>query len=194
MTQRQIYFIIAILTAITLLIGIFVFLNEKSSKRSTEQLTIPNEKIIMQNMKIENVIFKNNDYIPTKFTCDGLNINPSLKISEVPAETKSMALVMDDPDAQAGTWVHWVMWNIDPATVEISENSVPAGAVQGTTDFGNTKYGGPCPPSGTHRYFFRLYALDTKLTLPPSTMKQDLENAMQGHVIGQAEMLGLYGR
>ncbi|MBU0546178.1 YbhB/YbcL family Raf kinase inhibitor-like protein [Patescibacteria group bacterium] len=148
----------------------------------------------MQNMKIENVIFKNNDYIPTKFTCDGLNINPSLKISEVPAETKSMALVMDDPDAQAGTWVHWVMWNIDPATVEISENSVPAGAVQGTTDFGNTKYGGPCPPSGTHRYFFRLYALDTKLTLPPSTMKQDLENAMQGHVIGQAEMLGLYGR
>lgn len=145
-------------------------------------------------MKIENVIFKNNDYIPTKFTCDGLNINPSLKISEVPAETKSMALVMDDPDAQAGTWVHWVMWNIDPATVEISENSVPAGAVQGTTDFGNTKYGGPCPPSGTHRYFFRLYALDTKLTLPPSTMKQDLENAMQGHVIGQAEMLGLYGR
>jgi len=194
MTQKQIYIIIGILATITLVVGILVFMNEKKSGQHNQQQIIPNENIIKQNMKIENAIFKNNEYIPAKFTCDGLNVNPPLKISEVPVEAKSLALVVDDPDASSGTWVHWVLWNIDPATTDISENVVPTGAVQGTTDFGDTKYGGPCPPSGTHRYFFRLYALDTKLDLSSSTKKQDLENAMQGHVIAQTEMVGLYGR
>jgi len=132
--------------------------------------------------------------IPAAYTCDGQNVNPPLTISEVPAETKSLALIMDDPDAPRGDWVHWLMWNIDPATTKISENSVPSSAIQGTTDFGTAAWGGPCPPSGTHRYVFKLYALDTPLNLAPSAKKSDLEAAMQGHVLEQTEFVSTYSR
>lgn len=101
---------------------------------------------------------------------------------------------MDDPDAPAGTWVHWLLWNVDPATKEISENSVPAGATEGTTSFGRPGYGGPCPPSGTHRYFFRAYALDRFLNLPADSDKAVLEKTIERHILGQAELVGLYSR
>jgi Raf kinase inhibitor-like YbhB/YbcL family protein len=103
-------------------------------------------------------------------------------------------LIVDDPDAPAGTWVHWVLWNIGPDTKEIGENTVPSGALQGVNDFRKHDYGGPCPPSGTHRYFFKLYALDMKLGLGPKTNKAELERAMKGHIIAQGELIGLYKR
>lgn len=132
--------------------------------------------------------------IPPKYTCDGDDINPPLFIESVPAGAQSLVLIVDDPDAPAGTWVHWLVWNIDPLTSTIEENSVPSDSVQGTTSFGKPGYGGPCPPSGRHRYFFKLYALDTMIELSESAKKEELEKAMQGHILDQAELVGSYGR
>jgi Raf kinase inhibitor-like YbhB/YbcL family protein len=145
-------------------------------------------------LKISSPIFDNNGYIPQKYTCDGMDINPPLLIENVPEKARSLALIVDDPDAPGGIWVHWVLWNIDPKTKEIKEDSVPKGASQGLNDFRKHDYGGPCPPSGTHRYFFKLYALDTILNLSPNSKKSDLEKAMKGHIIEQTQIMGLYKR
>lgn len=145
-------------------------------------------------MEITSQTFFHNEKIPPKYTCDGANLSPPLKFSNVPQDAKSLVLICDDPDAPMGDWIHWLIWNIDPQTVEIAENSCPKDAIQGTTSFGNTSYGGPCPPSGTHRYFFKLYALDTTLELPSSTQKADLETAMENHTIAKTELIGLYQR
>jgi hypothetical protein len=115
-------------------------------------------------------------------------------IENAPLTAKSLALIVDDPDAPAGNWVHWVVWNIDPTTDEIRENTVPSGALQGINDFRKQDYGGPCPPSGTHRYFFKLYALDMMLSLGPKANKTELERAMKGHIVAQGELIGLYRR
>lgn len=146
------------------------------------------------NMKLTSSAFEPNQKIPNQYTCDSENINPPLQIAEVPQNAKSLVLIMDDPDAPAGIWVHWTVWNIDPQTNEIPENSVPANAIEGVTSFGNTGYGGPCPPSGEHRYFFKLYALDKTLELSANTTKAQLEQAIQGHVLDSVELIGLYSR
>jgi len=130
--------------------------------------------------------------IPAKFTCNGANVNPELKINGVPNEAKSLVLIVDDPDAPRGLFTHWIVWNIDPKTTEIGENSVPVGGVQGTNDFGKRSYGGPCPPSGTHRYFFKIFALDTKLDLKPSARRTDLDTAIKSHILGQGESMARY--
>jgi Raf kinase inhibitor-like YbhB/YbcL family protein len=148
----------------------------------------------MSTMRISSPAFKHHEMIPSKFTCDGADMNPALVIENVPAEARSLALIMDDPDAPRGTWVHWVVWNINPKTREIRENAVPDGGKQGMNDFRKHDYGGPCPPSGTHRYFFKLYALDATLDLGPNTTKTQLESAIKGHILAQAEMVGLYKR
>ncbi|MBI1934040.1 YbhB/YbcL family Raf kinase inhibitor-like protein [Candidatus Peregrinibacteria bacterium] len=145
-------------------------------------------------MKISSPAFIHNQSIPSLYTCDGANRSPPLKISGVPVEAKSLVLVNDDPDAPAGTWVHWLLWNIDPKTKEISEGVPPPEAIEGTTSFRKTGYGGPCPPSGTHRYFFKLYALDRTLDLPPSADKAKLEKAFEGHILAKTELMGLYQR
>ena len=120
-------------------------------------------------------------------------MNPPLHFDQVQAEVKSLALIADDPDAPGGTFVHWLVWNIDPKTTDIAENSVPPNAVQGKNGFGKTGYGGPCPPSGTHRYYFRVYALDVAQVQGGST-RADLDRAMQGHIIGQGELMGRYSK
>lgn len=145
-------------------------------------------------MVVTSPAFEHNAFIPSKYTCDGENISPPLLISDVPRDAKSLAIVVDDPDAPAGTWVHWVVWNIPPAASEIAENSVPKGAVEGITSFGKIGYGGPCPPSGTHRYFFKLYALDSEIGLSSQAGKAQLKKAMEGRIIAEAELVGLYGR
>lgn len=145
----------------------------------------------MKRLTITSPAFEHNSLIPSKYTCDGDNINPSLKIEGVPEETKSLTLIVDDPDAPMGTWDHWVVWNI-PSTQKIEENSAPG--TEGLNDSRKHSYSGPCPPSGTHKYFFKVYALDTKLTLNPNSRKKDVENAMSGHVLAQGEIIGLYKR
>lgn len=121
-------------------------------------------------------------------------MNPPLQISEAPKEAKSLALIVEDPDAPGSTFVHWLMWNIDPKTTTIKENKLPAGALQGRNGWDNNSYGGPCPPSGSHRYYFRIYVLDIQLDLTPSSQKTDLEKAMQGHVLDQTELMATYQR
>jgi Raf kinase inhibitor-like YbhB/YbcL family protein len=148
----------------------------------------------MSDLKITSPAFASNGYIPARYTCDGTDISPPLEIGNIPAEAKSLTLIVDDPDAPVGMWVHWVVWNIDPATREIAEDSVPHAATQGKNDWKRNGYGGPCPPSGVHRYFFKLYALDTKLNLGAGTTKSNLEKAMEGHILAKSELIGLYKR
>lgn len=178
----------AVIFVILVLFGGLIFY---FSKRSAE----PSLKLAEKNlMRLISPAFEEKQSIPQKYTCDGQDINPPLKIEDVPTGTKSLVLVVDDPDAPRGTWVHWTVWNIAPDTKEIPENSVPQEAVEGITDFGTTGYGGPCPPSGTHRYFFRLYALSKTLQLNPSATKTELEKAMKGFMLEQTELMGVYGR
>ncbi len=149
--------------------------------------------------KLTSNSFTSNGLIPVKYTCDGENISPELHWQNAPANTKSFVLISDDPDAPMGTWVHWVLFNI-PATIsKIEENIPPAknvlgGATQGINDFGKYGYGGPCPPSGTHRYFFKLYALDTELNFTKDVRKRDIVEAMKGHILLQTELMGRYKR
>ena len=145
-------------------------------------------------MKITSSAFKHNEKIPVKYTCNGDDINPPLQFSDVPPDAKSLVLIVDDPDAPLGTWVHWVVFNIDSAVSEVAENSVPKGGVEAQTNFGSSGYGGPCPPQGTHRYFFKLYALDVRLTLDTQVDKKVVEEKMQGHILAQAELVGLYSQ
>lgn len=147
--------------------------------------------ITVKELKITSSAFMNNGFIPAKYTCDGDDMNPPINIEGIPEETESLALIVDDPDAPMGTWDHWIVWNISPLE-KIEENSVPG--VEGLNDFGKHTYGGPCPPSGTHRYFFKVYALDTKLNLKPNSRKKDLERAMEGHILAKGEVIGLYKR
>ena len=148
----------------------------------------------MAALQITSPAFQNNGTIPRQYTCDGKDINPPLVIENVPKETKSIAVIVDDPDAPVGTWVHWVLWNIDPNTKEIAENAAPQGVVEGMNDFKKHAYGGPCPPSGTHRYFFKVYALDTMLDISLNSQKSDLEKAMKGHILAEGQIIGLYKR
>jgi Raf kinase inhibitor-like YbhB/YbcL family protein len=130
--------------------------------------------------------------IPAKFTRNGTNVSPELQISSVPNEAKSLVLIVDDPDAPRGLFTHWIVWNIDPKTTRVAENSAPTAGVQGINDFGKRNYGGPCPPSGTHRYFFKIFALDTKLELKPGARRAELDAAMRGHILAQGELMGRY--
>jgi len=151
-------------------------------------------EVVEMSLKIRSPAFEHNGFIPSKYTCDGQDVSPQLNIEGIPSEAKSLVLIVDDPDAPMGTWVHWVVWNIPVTsrTSRIEEASVPG--VEGINDFGKHSYGGPCPPSGTHRYFFKVYALDTMLELDPSSKKADVERAMQGHVLAKEELIGLYKR
>jgi len=145
-------------------------------------------------MRIWSPAFEHNGFIPEKYTCDGENINPPLFIEDVPQKAKSLVLIVDDPDAPLGTFTHWVLFNIPPETFEIKEGEVPVNALQGLNDFGNLNYGGPCPPSGVHRYFFNLYALDEVLKLKEGVKRKILESEMEPFIIAQAVLMGRYKR
>ncbi len=146
---------------------------------------------MVEELKVTSPVFNHKGSIPRKYACDGNDVNPPLKIEGLPEGTESLVLIVDDPDAPMGTWDHWVVWNIPPVS-EIEEDSVPG--VEGLNDFRRRSYGGPCPPSGTHRYFFKVYALDTELDLSAGSRKKDVERAMKGHVLARGEIVGLYSR
>src|SRR6202011_1421150 len=147
-----------------------------------------------EKMKITSSAFQEGGIIPEKFSKNGQNANPGLRIDGVPAEAKSLVLVVDDPDAPVGLFTHWLVWNIDPKTTEIGEATAPSGVVQGKNDFGETGYGGPQPPSGTHRYFFKIFALDKTLDLKPGAKRQEVDAAMKGHIIAQGQLMGKYSK
>ena len=150
-------------------------------------------------IKMNSTAFKEGEMIPKRYTCDGEDISPPLSWDSVPEGTKSLALICEDPDAPRGTWVHWVIFNIPADTRGLDENippqkTLPSGARQGRNDFGRIGYGGPCPPSGTHRYYFKLYALDTVIDLKPGATKTELLKVMDGHIIAEGQLMGRYKR
>lgn len=150
-------------------------------------------------LKIQSAAFSDGGAIPKQYSCDGRDVSPPLSWSGVPAQARSLALICDDPDAPRKTWVHWVLFDLPAETAELPEavpagETTPAGGIQGTNDFRKLGYGGPCPPQGTHRYLFKLYALDRDLKLPAGATKEQLERAMEGHVLDQGTLTGRYTR
>jgi hypothetical protein len=149
---------------------------------------------VVKNMKLTSSAFINEEKIPVDYSCDGKKVSPPLTIAEVPEGTKSLAIIVDDPDAPSGTFTHWIIWNIDPSTTEIQAGTVPQKSQEGTNSGGRMGYTPPCPPSGSHRYFFTLFALDTTIGLDGKAKKAELEAAMAGHIILQTNLIGTYGR
>jgi hypothetical protein len=148
----------------------------------------------MTNLEITSGEFTEGGRIPKRFTCDGLNDNPSIRIAGPPERTQSLALMVDDEDAPAGTFTHWLVWNIPPETKEFIIGTTPNGVVQGINDFGKSGYSGPCPPSGEHRYVFHLYALDKNPQLTPQARRREFDAALKGHILGEAKLTGRYSR
>ncbi|MDD5569587.1 MAG: YbhB/YbcL family Raf kinase inhibitor-like protein [Bacteroidales bacterium] len=180
-----------------LIILFFSFLNvfcagsEKLNNKTNDSLVM---KIVLKSNG-----FNDGEMMPAKFTCDGENISPQLSWDSVPEKTKTFAIICDDPDAPMRAWVHWVIFNIPANMKELKEgmkkNSIlENGIKQGTTDFGETGYGGPCPPSDTHRYYFKIYALDCELNLKVDATKEQLLKAMEGHILAEGELIGKYRR
>ncbi len=185
MFQKMGYFLMAF--------SIFCFCQNK--KQSLPQ----KEEEKKMDIEITSTAFDEGGMIPAKYTCDGPNISPPLAWSSVPENTVSIALICDDPDAPMGTWVHWVLFNLPPETKELPEDLPPKeivsnGAKQGKNDSRRIGYSGPCPPGGTHRYYFKIYALDTKLDLEPGVVKKELVKAMGGHILGEGQLMGRYQR
>ena len=140
-------------------------------------------------LRLISTVFSHNGHIPPEYTCEGKNINPPLKVENIPDGTKTLALIVEDPDAPGGVFDHWVLWNISPNEAIAEASKV---GINGTNGFGKTGYGGPCPPSGVHRYFFRVFALNDELDLTAGSKKEELLDAMKGHVLGSAELMGVY--
>lgn len=169
------------------------------SCKDSEQADLGAEGGKKMEIKIKSSAFEDGGLIPAKYTCDGADVSPPLQWDVVPEGTKSIALICDDPDAPMGTWVHWVLFNLPSEANELAENipaeeALPNGARQGVSDFGRIGYGGPCPPSGTHRYFFKIYALNAEVGLQAGINKRQLLKAMEGHILGQGQLVGKYKR
>ena len=150
----------------------------------------------MGNVKVTSTAFKEGEMIPKKYTCDDRDLSPQVGWAAIPSGAKSIALICDDPDAPVGTWVHWIVFNLPPTAKELPEGigALPAGAKQGINDFRKLNYGGPCPPGGTHRYFFKVYALDIVLNLKEGASKSELLKSMEGHILDQGQLIGKYKR
>jgi len=150
-------------------------------------------------MKIKSLAFQEGGKIPRKYTCDDKDVSPPLFWEDIPENTKSLVLICDDPDAPMGTWVHWVIYNLDPTINELPENMPTSdildnGIIQGKNDFRRIGYGGPCPPGGIHRYYFKLYAINIKLDLGPGLTKSELLRAIEGHILDECQLMGKYSR
>lgn len=174
-----------IIIAIILVFAIAYFLLAKSN-----EIEMPKEN---NGFSITSPAFQEKTYVPAKYSCDGKNILPPLSISKMPAESKSLILIIDDPDAPRGAWTHLLVWNISPKTTEIKEGEIPPGTI-GRNSSGEFRYDGPCPPNGTHRYFFKVYALDTILNLDKNSGADELNKAVFGHILAEANLIGLYKR
>ncbi len=163
------------------------------------QIDFSEEGLYAMELEISSSAFEDGELIPKKYTCDGEDVSPPLSWTQLPKETKSIVLICDDPDAPMGTWVHWVLFGLSPDTLQLSEGisnekEVIGGAKHGLNDFRRYGYGGPCPPGGTHRYFFKLYAVDTQVDLNAGATKKEVLNAIKGHILEEGQLMGLYSR
>jgi Raf kinase inhibitor-like YbhB/YbcL family protein len=181
--------LIFLLAGMLLVSGCIQNENERNTSNKSPDTGKGDENVDIQDIKVFSSAFASNGSIPGKYTCDGQNINPPLEFEGIPEEAESLVLIVDDPDASMKTFTHWIVWNIEPVA-KIEEDSIPG--VEGINDFKKIGYGGPCPPSGTHRYYFRVYALDRQLELKAGAGRKYLENEMIGHIIAEGELMGKY--
>ena len=188
--MRIIWLLVIIIILGLLAYGVFSYFSPKAEKYFGEKLL----QTKSYNMKLTSPAFENNQMIPEQYTCDGNNVNPPLTISDTPANAQSLVLIVSDLDAPAGIFQHWIVYNIAPETTFIGRDSVPEGAIQIKNDFGYLNYGPPCPGTGTHRYFFKIFALDQKLDLPADSKLRDLAGKINGHTLDSGELIGLYKR
>lgn len=163
------------------------------------QTSVSNPTPQKSELKLTSTAFKEGEAIPRGYTCDGANVSPPLEWTGMPKSAKTIAIIAEDPDAPSGTFTHWVLYNLPAEGLGLIENTPPTetlkgGGAQGKNDFEKIGYGGPCPPSGTHRYFFKVYALDSELPLKPGATKAEVEQAMAGRIVGQAQLMGTYSR
>lgn len=184
--DRRSFALIGIAVAGIALLGMFIVFRTPGT--SPHSVIMPTTELMLSS-----AAFQHNALIPSQYTCDADDINPPFSISGVPEGTRSLVLIMDDPDAPVGTWDHWIVFNIPPDTDEIREGKEPGG-IPGNNSWGRGGYGGPCPPSGTHHYVFKLYALDTVLPLQKGTTKQEIQWAMDGHILAETQLIGTYQR
>jgi Raf kinase inhibitor-like YbhB/YbcL family protein len=183
--------LIFLLAGMLLISGCIQNNNERNTTKESPDTGKGDENVNIQNIKVFSSAFEANRTIPRKYTCDGKNLNPPLELEGIPEEAESLVLIIDDPDAPMKVFTHWIVWNIEPVA-KIEEDSIPG--VEGINDFRKIGYGGPCPSSGTHRYFFRVYALDRKLELKAGAGRKELESEMIGHIIAEGELIGKYSR
>lgn len=183
--------LIFLLVGMLLISGCIQNNNERNTTKESPDTGKGDENVDIQNIKVFSSAFEANRTIPRKYTCDGENLNPPLELEGIPEEAESLVLIIDDPDAPMKVFTHWIVWNIEPVA-KIEEDSIPG--VEGINDFRKIGYGGPCPSSGTHRYFFRVYALDRKLELKAGAGRKELESEMIGHIIAEGELIGKYSR
>jgi Raf kinase inhibitor-like YbhB/YbcL family protein len=197
--------LVLLLGIVLVIVVLFVFLlflikrrtNNNTSNTSLEITTTNitssiNKKEVF--MTIQSTVFTNEGMLPVKYSCDGEGKHPPLTFSDIPKEAQSLVLIVDDPDAPVGVFTHWVVWNIEPSVTSLSEGIIPEGVVEGITSAGIAKYIAPCPPSGTHRYYFKLFALDIKLSLPGTSERNEVEEMMKGHILASSELMGKYTR
>lgn len=194
--NRVSFIIIIFLTSLVLGYILSSVIGEREELREEDTLSSVTNLTTHTSMKLESSAFSHNGEIPKKYTCNGENISPPLEIIEVPEGTKSLALIMYDPDVprsirEDGIWNHWLFWNLDPKTTQLDEGKEPD-VIHGITTSNTLSYVGPCPPDGEHRYYFVLYALDTELSLPEGSTREELERAMDGHILAQSELMGRY--
>ncbi|HEX3083512.1 MAG TPA: YbhB/YbcL family Raf kinase inhibitor-like protein [Pyrinomonadaceae bacterium] len=185
--------------AIALLMTLATACAKQPATTTQNPLTAQSPQPTTGALKLISRAFTEGQPIPRQYSCDGINISPPLEWSGVPKPAKTLAIIADDPDAPAGTWVHWVVYNLPADTIGMVENlpsteDLKGGGLQGKNDFEKIGYGGPCPPSGTHRYLFKIYALDGDLPLKAGATKTEVEKAMSGHVLAQAQLMGTYHR
>jgi Raf kinase inhibitor-like YbhB/YbcL family protein len=185
------FLLVFLLAGMLVISGCIQNKGERPTSKETPGTGKGDENMNIQSIKVFSSAFDSNGTIPRKYTCDGKNINPPLEFEGIPEEAESLALVLDDPDAPMKTFTHWIVWNIEPVA-KIEEDSIPG--VEGMNDFRKIGYGGPCPPSGTHRYFFRVYALDKHLELKEGASRKELESGMIGHIIAEGELMGKYSK
>ncbi|MCO5381102.1 MAG: YbhB/YbcL family Raf kinase inhibitor-like protein [Methanosarcina barkeri] len=183
--------LVFLLAGMLLISGCIQNNNERNTTKESPDTGKGDENVNIQNIKVFSSAFEANRTIPRKYTCDGKNLNPPLELEGIPEEAESLVLIIDDPDAPMKVFTHWIVWNIEPVA-KIEEDSIPG--VEGINDFRKIGYGGPCPSSGTHKYFFRVYALDRKLELKAGAGRKELESEMIGHIIAEGELIGKYSR
>ena len=186
------------ITALTLSLLVFLACSSRQQPAAQAPVATPNQEQKME-IKLTSTAFKEGEAIPRQYTCDGVDISPPLEWTGVPKSAKTIALIADDPDAPSGRFVHWVLYNLPAENIGLVENvpateNVKGGGIQGKNGFEKIGYGGPCPPSGTHRYFFKIYALDNELPLKAGATKAEVEKAMQGHIVAQGQLMGRYSR